>query len=192
MMIGSDFFSSHVIEDLTGSAFSHVGMVVRADDGELYFWEAIPEAVLTCLLDGTTHAGCHLIPLEPLMGLYVKHTGGKFVFRHLEVDRDPVRMESFWTFAREVNKFPFSGEWDMALEWAEGHISPVAANENKFFCSELVAATYQRMNLLPSTPPANEYAPASFSMRNKSLELLEGAKLSEEILVVWGGHAASA
>ena len=55
---------------------------------------------------------------------------------------------------------------------------------SSFFCSELVAEAYQRMGLLPDSPPANEYTPRDFSEQCKRpLALQMGAALGPEVLV---------
>lgn len=47
------------------------------------------------------------------------------------------------------------------------------------FCSELVAAAYQRMDLLPVAPPSNDYTPVHFA--GQPLPLRHGARLSSFI-----------
>ncbi len=51
-----------------------------------------------------------------------------------------------------------------------------------YFCSELVAESYQRMGLLPERPLANEYTQAEFA-EGWSLPLQLGAMMGPEILV---------
>jgi len=94
-----------------------------------------------------------------------------------------------------------------ALEGAE-----VSVFENKedmgsgLFCSELVAAAYQRLGLLSAYPASNTYIPTDFasakpvsvlgrgvaSLRRESLNLLQGACLGEEIPVRWEGEDVDA
>jgi hypothetical protein len=53
---------------------------------------------------------------------------------------------------------------------------------SSLFCSELVAAAYQRMGLLPPDPPSNEYTPKDFcTRRRKRLRLLGQATLGPEV-----------
>ena len=64
------------------------------------------------------------------------------------------------------------------------------------FCSELAAAAYQRMGLLPRYPASNTYIPTDFAtakpppvgrviaaLRREGLNLLKGAYLGEEVMV---------
>lgn len=57
-------------------------------------------------------------------------------------------------------------------------------DDSSYYCSELVAEAYQRMGLLPTSPPANEYTPHDFSSERKEpLSLLLDATLDAEVLV---------
>ena len=61
---------------------------------------------------------------------------------------------------------------------------PLGHNEedlSSLFCSELVAEAYQRIGLLTSAMPSNEYTPKDFAER-RGLKLEKG-KLGEEISV---------
>jgi solute carrier family 25 phosphate transporter 23/24/25/41 len=54
---------------------------------------------------------------------------------------------------------------------------------SRVFCSELVAAAYQRLGLLSSFPPADSYVPKDFSTEQTNppgLHLLKNARLSKE------------
>ncbi|GAB5036577.1 mitochondrial carrier family [Nannochloropsis oceanica] len=90
----------------------------------------------------------------------------------------------------------------VALEGSE-----VSIFENKedsrsgLFCSELAAAAFQRIGLLPHYPASNTYIPTDFAtskppwalgravaaLRREGLNLLQGAYLGEEIPVRWEG-----
>jgi hypothetical protein len=52
---------------------------------------------------------------------------------------------------------------------------------SSIFCSELIAETYQTINLLSENKPSNEYTPADFSEK-RNLKLLKG-NLSPEIIL---------
>ena len=54
---------------------------------------------------------------------------------------------------------------------------------SSLFCSELVAATYQRMDLIKSDRPSNTYTPDDFSSARDSKILCEGVELSEEMYI---------
>jgi hypothetical protein len=69
------------------------------------------------------------------------------------------------------------------------------------FCSELAAAFYQRLGLLPRYPASNTYIPMDFAtaprpplgkaiagLRREGVELLQGAYLGEEVVLKRGGR----
>ena len=54
---------------------------------------------------------------------------------------------------------------------------------SSLFCSELVAAAYQRMNLIKNDRPSNTYTPDDFSSTRDSRILCEGVELSKEVYI---------
>ena len=54
---------------------------------------------------------------------------------------------------------------------------------SSLFCSELVAAAYQRMNLVTTARPSNGYTPDDFSSARDSEILCKGVELSEEVYI---------
>lgn len=53
---------------------------------------------------------------------------------------------------------------------------------DSFFCSELVAAAYKELGMLPPDKASGQYWPVSFA-QEKNLQLLKGAKLGIEMLI---------
>ena len=60
-----------------------------------------------------------------------------------------------------------------------------------FFCAQLVAATYQHLQLLPAGNPIppNGYAPANFDDQPRPLQLAPGVKLAAGVPVMLGPQA---
>lgn len=54
---------------------------------------------------------------------------------------------------------------------------------SSLFCSELVAAAYQRLNIFKSDRPSNTFTPDDFSSARDSEYLCEGVTLGEEIYI---------
>ena len=54
---------------------------------------------------------------------------------------------------------------------------------SSLFCSELVAAAYQRMNLIKEGRPSNTYTPDDFSSSRDGAILAEGVELTEEVYI---------
>jgi hypothetical protein len=77
---------------------------------------------------------------------------------------------------------PFPAMLALAGRWARGRIRRPADVEASY-CAEVVAGTYQAMGLLADNRPANWYDPGRF-WSGDHLELLQGARLGEEITVL--------
>ena len=58
-------------------------------------------------------------------------------------------------------------------------------DQSSYFCSELVAAAYQEVGILPQQPPASNYLPLDFgSVKRGALPLQGTAQLSPKVVVV--------
>jgi hypothetical protein len=174
---------SRAIKRLTRSHWSHSALVARAPGGgPLLLWEATLD---TDLADVATHeiaAGVHLYDLEE----WIRHYGGETVIRPLRVERTEAMRAALLAFYREARGRPY--ERNRLELFRSVYDGPLGRNRKEdltsFFCSELVAEAYQRMGLLPTTPPANEYTPGDFSSeRATPLPLRLGAALGPEVLV---------
>jgi hypothetical protein len=193
-LFSADFLISRVIQVVTHSAFSHVGMVARYPDesGKLCFWECTTFDQLIDKSDHELHAGVRLVSLDKLLAIYANYVPGGFTVRLLKADRTPDFREAFANFVKQVDARPMVSEPGMMLHWLEGKLLSLTSSEASFFCSQLIADTYQRLGLLPEDRPANAYAPRDFSMQNAGLTLLSGASLGEELFVEWDGAKTSA
>jgi hypothetical protein len=174
---------SLAIKRLTGSHWSHSALVARSHaGGPLLLWEATLD---TDLADVATHeiaSGVHLYDLEH----WIRHYGGETVIRPLRVERTDAMRAALLAFYCEARGRPYERN---RLELLRAvYDGPLGRNRREdltsFFCSELVAEAYQRMGLLPASPPANEYTPHDFcSERATPLPLQLGATWGPEVLV---------
>jgi hypothetical protein len=192
-LFSSDFLISRVIQVVTHSSYSHVGMVARYPDetGKLCFWECTTFNQLIDKADHELHSGVRLVSLDKLLAIYANYVPGGFSVRLLKADRTPAFQEAFASFVKEVDARPMASEPGMMAHWLEGKLLSLTASDASFFCSQLIADTYQRLGLLPIDRPANAYAPRDFSMQNTDLKLLSGASLGEELFVEWDGAKAT-
>jgi hypothetical protein len=188
-LFSSDFLISRVIQVVTHSAYSHVGMVARYPDesGSLCFWECTTFNQLIDKSDHELHAGVRIVSLDKLLAIYANYVPGGFSVRLLKADRTSDFREAFDNFVKQVDARPMAGKLGMISHWLGGKVLSLTSSDESYFCSQLIAETYQRIGLLPENRPPNAYAPRDFSMQNTKLPLLSGAVLGEELFVEWDG-----
>ncbi|HYL37830.1 MAG TPA: hypothetical protein VEV17_18085 [Bryobacteraceae bacterium] len=188
-LFSANFLISRIIQVVTHSAYSHVGMVARYPDadGKLCFWECTTFNQLVDKADHELHSGVRLVSLDKLLAIYANYVPGGFSVRLLKADRTPDFREAFANYVKLVDARPIANDLAMMARWMSGKMLSLTATDSSFFCSQLIAETYQRVGLLPEHRPPNAYAPKDFSMQNTNLQLLSGATLSEEIFVEWDG-----
>jgi hypothetical protein len=193
-LFSANFLISRIIQVVTHSAYSHVGMVARYPDqnGSLCFWECTTFNQLIDKVDHELHAGVRLVSLDKLLAIYANYVPGGFSVRLLKADRNADFREAFANFVKLVDARPMAGRLAMMSRWLEGKVLSLTASDTSFVCSQLIAETYQRLGLLPESRPPNAYAPRDFSMQNTKLSLLSGATLGEELFVEWDGAKAAA
>lgn len=166
-------WSSRLIEFLTGGVWSHVAMVVEPKDIDpdsseegLYLWEStsIPgKDVAPDIADGKT--GPMLVKLEERMEEYLTEKGYKLLsVRYLHVERTQELRDRIAAFVedREIRNAEYPQEWQILWYFFRERFL-TGRREGTFYCSELVAATYQAGGLLPPSPSPQSYCPRDFS-----------------------------
>ena len=170
---------SQIIDWVTHSPFSHVGMVVRQDNqpgnDSLYIWQSFEP-----------QHGVVYEPLEAFLELYAQsESGATFTFRQLSATPDAAQIVALTQLMEQVKGRPFPKTIPWLLDYFAGRLG-IATNETTFYCSELVAQSYISMGLLPERPLATTYTPFSFSAANSALPLQGGLSLGAEIPVTLG------
>lgn len=164
---------STVVRILSNSRWSHIGMAVRvAESDDVLLWESAPSEDLAELAHIHAPGGVRLIPMRERLRHYVGHVA----VRHLHVHRHAEMLSSLHAFREEIAGRPYEQDrWELFKAPYDGPFGGNSKEElSSVFCSELVAAAYQRMGLLPPDPPSNEYIPADFASE-AGLMLLEGS-----------------
>ena len=164
----------------THCPYSHVGMVIRDEAGKLLFLQStdiLLEDSATDIISNSKHSGVQLGYLEEVLTLYTERKYGTYFWRSLNLKRTPEMTDKALTLADCVDGLPFELD-NMLKYWEEGQ-SGVNTGYDTFFCSQLIAYTYEYLSLLTDKPPPNAYAPKDFSTyRESPLTLLSGAKLA--------------
>jgi hypothetical protein len=177
------------IKRLTRCKWSHLALIARhPSSGRLLLWEATGGPALPDLVTHEIRPGVNLYDLEE----WIRHYAEDTAIRRLRIQRSEVMVAALLSFYEEVRGRPYEHNvMELLRAGRTGLLGNRKSDLSSIFCSELVAEAYQRMGLLPTTPPSNKYTPRDFSeQRKRLLPLLLGATLGPETLVC--GPAESA
>lgn len=163
--------SSEINELLTGSQWSHVGMVIRLEDiginssKRLLLWESNTLVNLKDVELNESKVGPMLVDLQQRLITDVKDKkDNKFKIRYNTCDISKEMLGRLKLFIKEVHSDTFpKTELDLKKEFFEGRILGKAVGNDDYFCSKLIADTYIHMGLLTVKYPSNSYEPKDFS-----------------------------
>lgn len=132
------------IKIVQGSEWDHIGLVVPRPDNEgLFLLEAIVD-------------GVRIFRLDHRLDFY--RETAKIAIRRLEVNRTPEMLQALTDFAQEIAGKPYCSLLDIVKTYGTGAVPA----EGTWFCSQLVAAAFQRMGILAAQPPAWAFLPGDF------------------------------
>jgi hypothetical protein len=150
----------------TGSTWDHVAMVTKRDDHTLGIFESCPSGVWVAMY------------LDNYFNAYLD-AGAKIALRRLTHERTEASLDALAGFVQQMDGRPYEKN---ILEMVRGTLSLNSGEDlSGVFCSELVAAAYQRMGLLAGGVSSNNYMPGHFG-KNQMAGLLGGAALGPLIL----------
>lgn len=200
---GQSLISSAIKIAELGSNWSHIGMFVRTQSGQLRIWESTNADGQKDLLSGTQKGGVRLVDAETAVRAYLASADQAMVVaRRLYVDRRVVpmihpskRIPQLERFMKAVQRLPYEQdpvELMRASElarWLE--LVYAWRSRSSFFCSELVACSYIQLGLLPdeneSIRDASLYTPMDFAQESQNLPFLYDAETNQD-LVALGPH----
>lgn len=176
-----------VIDIITASTYNHMSMVVLSKDiglssptPEILLWESTPYAMTQ---DQELHypkAGPTLVDMQTRMTQEVQ----KGMFLTIIVRRlaNPVNAQSLSGLQNAIktalpDKFP-SDFWFFA-KGIIGRLFNKEVQPATFFCSELVAYTYQQMGLLDTSHPPDYFLPKNFSSQGQ-INLLQNQSFGDD------------
>jgi hypothetical protein len=168
--------ADRAIQVTTNSPVNHVGMSVVIDDLPPLMWHAELGRSLRDLWAGSHHRGVQLHDLRAAVVLWATRYGQRAWLRQL--DHPPTReMEDavLRTIAR-LDGTPFPSTARLAGRWLRGRIPRLRhgrirgrraperqdAGLETAYCAEVVAVTYEAMELLPAGRRPNWYDPGRF------------------------------
>ena len=174
--------ADHAIRAVTNSPVNHVGMAVVLDDLPPLMWHAELGRGLVDVWSGKHQRGVQLHDLKDAVSQWSERYEQRAWLRQLDLTVDAAMEEALLTTIARMDGTPFPATAALAGRWLRGRRRRPASVETTY-CAEVVAATYQAMGLLDGDRPTNYYDPGSF-WSGDQLELLQGARLGDEIRVV--------
>jgi len=185
-----------LIEKVTGSKFSHVGIIVR--DMSFSFTSSCDEHnVKLCMLesgseefpdslDGKDIFGVRLSDLSKVMNEYSPSMRNGYVYyRKMNYNRD----EHFNSYMKKAIESVYGRPYDLLpQDWIRSGLGIKSGNErrtNTFWCSALAAYIYWKLGLVDENIEWTIIQPTSFSYyEGKELTWYSGMKLEPEKCVV--------
>ena len=189
---------SKVIEAMFSSEWSHSGMVVLASDLGLdlpvnvLLWESTRSTELPDIVTGSYKkddpkrpGGTFLVDLRKRLAYDMTIEEMPVAFRRMNVTLSPAMLDGLKATMNAVRGAHFPADEQFAHDFWEGRRHNRApSGYDRFFCSELVAYTLMKMNLLATDKVPTWYEPKSYSTENApGIELLQGATLGEQVWV---------
>lgn len=174
--------ADHAIRVVTNSPVNHVGMAVVLEDLPPLMWHAELGHSLLDVWSGTHHRGVQLHDLRGAVATWMERYHQSAWLRQLHAEVTPKMENGLLTEIARKDGTPFPATLALAGRWARGRIRRPADAEASY-CAEVVAGAYQAMGLLADNRPVNWYDAGRF-WSGDHLELLDGARLGEEIAVL--------
>ena len=191
--------ADRAIRGLTNSPVNHVGMAVVVDDLPPMMWHAELGRSLLDLWTGTHQRGVQLHDMRDAVLQWGHRYGHRAWLRQLEGPLGPAEEDGALRAVARLDGTPFpstarlTGRWlwgrTPQLPWpqlpwrsgtADGDAEPVGLETA--YCAEVVALTYEEMDLQPRHRRPNWYDPGRF-WSGDDLELRAGFRLGGEIEV---------
>lgn len=183
VLMGSSSIFSRAIRMLTRSKWSHVGMVMKIEEFDtLLLWESTTNGHDKDVDSGEIERGVQLVPLSKR----VRDHTGNLAFRPLSRGLTGDEIITLNKFRHTVKDKPydFNGFELLKSVFDTGALFSNSEDLSAYFCSELIADTYQELGFLSEALPSNEYTPNDFASDSKvPLDFLGSISLRDEIVI---------
>jgi len=173
--------ANQAIRAVTNAPVNHVGMAVVLDDLPPLMWHAELGRGVLDVWTGTHHRGAQLHDLLAAVKQWSHRYDQRVWLRQLDFPVTPEMEDALLRTIARTDGTPFPATAALASRWLRGRLRRPAPVETTY-CAEVVAGTYQAMELLAGDRPTNYYDPGKF-WSGDALKLLGGARLGAEIRV---------
>jgi hypothetical protein len=197
--------ADRAIQVATNSPVNHVGMAVVLDDLPALLWHAELGRSLTDVWSGSRHRGVQLHDLRAAVTVWGERYGQQAWLRQLDPPAGPETEDAVLRTIARLDGTPFPSSAGMASRWLRGRVPSRAglpsldrlpslaklrglsrpdaeAVLETAYCAEVLAVTYQAMDLLDGRHQTSWYDPGRF-WSGDDLRLAGGHRLGGEIPV---------
>ena len=179
--------ADRAIRVATNSPVNHVGMSVVIDDLPPLMWHAELGRSLPDLWSGSRHRGVQLHDLRDAVTVWVTKYGQQAWLRQLEPAVTREMEDAVLRTIARLDGTPFPSTVRLASRWLAGRVparrhQAAPADLETAYCAQVLAATYQAMELLPGGRPPGWYDAGRF-WSGDHLGLSAGYRLGGEIAV---------
>jgi hypothetical protein len=191
--------ADRAIRSLTNAPVNHVGMAVVIDDLPPLMWHAELGRSLPDMWSGLHQRGVQLHDLRDAVLQWGRRYGQRGWVRQLHGEITREHEDALLRTVARLDGTPFPSTAALATRWLRGRLptlprrseaEPDALDLETAYCAEVVAVTYEEMELIPRRHRPNWYDPGRF-WSGDDLDLAEGFRLGGEIEVALPPEAGS-
>jgi hypothetical protein len=177
--------ADRAIRVTTNSPVNHVGMAVVIEDLPPLMWHAELGRSLPDMWSGSHHRGVQLHDLREAVLVWVNKYKQQAWLRQLDYPVSRQMEDAVLKTIARMDGTPFPSTARLASRWLRGRVPLGKISDAQLetaYCAEVVALTYQAMDLLAADRHPNWYDPGSF-WSGDDLQLRHGARLGDEIAI---------
>ena len=177
--------ADRAIRVTTNSPVNHVGMAVVIEDLPPLMWHAELGRSLPDMWSGSHHRGVQLHDLRDAVLVWVNKYKQQAWLRQLDFPVSRQMEDAVLKTIARMDGTPFPSTARLASRWLRGRVPLGKISDAQLetaYCAEVVALTYQAMDLLAADRHPNWYDPGSF-WSGDDLQLRHGARLGDEIAI---------
>jgi hypothetical protein len=179
--------ADRTIRITTNSPINHVGMSVVIEDMPPLMWHAELGRSLTDMWTGAHHRGVQLHDLRDAVAQWTTRYRQRAWLRQLEPAVTREMEDAVLKTVARLDGTPFPSTAKLLSRWLYGRVPKLTRRvpEGQLetaYCAEVVAITYQAMELLPASRKPNWYDPGRF-WSGDELGLDAGRSLGDEIAI---------
>mmetsp|Transcript_13139 Transcript_13139/g.19170 ORF Transcript_13139/g.19170 Transcript_13139/m.19170 type:complete len:240 (-) Transcript_13139:380-1099(-) len=167
VLFRSKNLAAKLMRGLTRSQYDHVALALRYESGDI------------ALLEATNNEGVNIVYWEDFYFNDWFREYDRIVFRHLEVHRTDKMVAELENFLEATlgKKYGISAKKIFSRFRNSEH-----ETEEKFFCSELVAAAYRQIGVLAESIAPSTIWPGDFSGTSTKLHLVKARLCPEQVI----------